>query len=146
MRLLACSSKQPRCAQFFLFFVGIRAAIFLCACGSNELSAIFFVLVHRRANRCRCTPVFLTSFPPLPSPVPRPKLRAYLYRGLLTPYETDHIIDVAKRSLARSGVVNSDTGGSLESEIRTSSGTFLGRKQDSIVAAGRRFPPLTPRH
>ena len=48
--------------------------------------------------------------------------------------ECDHIIAISKTHMARSGVVETKTGGSEVSEIRTSSGVFLNRGQDKIVS------------
>lgn len=62
------------------------------------------------------------------------KPRAWLYRGLLTPEECEHIIEKAQPRMHRSGVVDMKTGGSTFDDIRTSTGTFLSRKQDSIIA------------
>eukprot|EP00854_Cymbomonas_tetramitiformis_P003046 gene3046-3871_t len=62
------------------------------------------------------------------------KPRAWLYRGLLTPEECDHIIDKAQPRMHRSGVVDMKTGGSTFDDIRTSTGTFLSRKQDAVIA------------
>ena len=43
-----------------------------------------------------------------------------LFHNFLSEAEADHIIKLATPRLARSGVVNTDTGGSEVSEIRTS--------------------------
>lgn len=59
--------------------------------------------------------------------------RIFLFHGFLTPAEADHIRSTAQPRLERSGVVDTDTGGSLVSEIRTSSGTFLDRGEDQVV-------------
>ena len=62
-----------------------------------------------------------------------PITRAYVYRSLLSAEECDHIIEMSEKRLTRSGVVDTKSGHSAVSEIRTSSGTFLGRHQDSVV-------------
>ena len=49
--------------------------------------------------------------------------------------ECDHIISMSKSRMERSGVVETETGGSEISEIRTSSGVFLDRGEDDVVKA-----------
>jgi len=61
------------------------------------------------------------------------KPRAWLYHNFLTAEEADHIISLAKPTMARSTVVDSDTGSSVLDPIRTSQGTFLSRYQDAVV-------------
>ena len=56
--------------------------------------------------------------------------------NFLTEEECDHIVSLAEPRLQRSGVVNTDTGGSEVSEIRTSQGVFLERNEDPIIAGG----------
>jgi hypothetical protein len=51
--------------------------------------------------------------------------------------ECDHIISMADPLLQRSGVVNTESGGSDISDIRTSSGVFLERGQDDVVKGGQ---------
>ncbi len=48
--------------------------------------------------------------------------------------ECDHIISLAEPGIQRSGVVSGHEGGSVISDYRTSSGTFLARGQDAIIA------------
>lgn len=55
--------------------------------------------------------------------------RAFLYKKFLTDEECDHIIDLAKDKLTKSMVADNDSGKSIESEIRTSSGMFLSKAQ-----------------
>lgn len=59
--------------------------------------------------------------------------RAFLLHNFLSEEECDHLIELGKPSLVKSTVVDSDTGGSVDSEVRTSSGTFLRHGQDDIV-------------
>ncbi|CAI0455771.1 unnamed protein product [Linum tenue] len=61
--------------------------------------------------------------------------RAFLYKGFLSDAECDHLIELAKDSLEKSMVADNDSGKSIESEVRTSSGTFLSKYQDEVVAA-----------
>lgn len=60
--------------------------------------------------------------------------RALLYKGFLTHEECDHLIKLAKDKLEKSMVVDDETGEDIETEIRTSSGMFLRKAQDDIVA------------
>ncbi|KAI4375296.1 hypothetical protein MLD38_013180 [Melastoma candidum] len=62
------------------------------------------------------------------------KPRAFLYRGFLSNVECDHLITLAKDKLEKSMVADNDSGKSIESEVRTSSGMFLQKAQDEIVA------------
>ncbi|KAL7140901.1 hypothetical protein ABFS83_08G018400 [Erythranthe nasuta] len=60
--------------------------------------------------------------------------RAFLHKGFLTDKECDHLIVLAKDKLEKSMVADNDSGKSVESEVRTSSGMFLKKAQDEIVA------------
>ncbi|XP_044480222.1 probable prolyl 4-hydroxylase 7 [Mangifera indica] len=60
--------------------------------------------------------------------------RAFIYKGFLTPEECDHLIDLAKDKLEKSMVADNESGKSIESEVRTSSGMFLNKRQDEVVA------------
>ncbi|KAJ4871791.1 2-oxoglutarate (2OG) and Fe(II)-dependent oxygenase superfamily protein [Raphanus sativus] len=59
--------------------------------------------------------------------------RAFLYHNFLTNEECEHLISLAKPSMKRSKVVDVKSGGSKDSRVRTSSGTFLKRGQDELV-------------
>lgn len=61
--------------------------------------------------------------------------RAFLYKGFLTYEECDHLITLAKDKLEKSMVADNESGKSIESEVRTSSGMFLSKAQDEVVAA-----------
>eukprot|EP00271_Cylindrocystis_brebissonii_P020405 TRINITY_DN6737_c0_g3_i1.p1 TRINITY_DN6737_c0_g3~~TRINITY_DN6737_c0_g3_i1.p1 ORF type:complete len:351 (+),score=43.01 TRINITY_DN6737_c0_g3_i1:841-1893(+) len=61
--------------------------------------------------------------------------RAFLYHNFLTPSECEHLIRLARPEMTKSTVVDSATGGSVPSEVRTSSGMFLRRGHDHVVAA-----------
>ncbi|XP_022134044.1 probable prolyl 4-hydroxylase 7 [Momordica charantia] len=61
--------------------------------------------------------------------------RAFLYKGFLSDKECDHLIDLAKDKLEKSMVADNNSGKSVSSEVRTSSGMFLHKAQDEIVAA-----------
>ncbi|CAI5504076.1 unnamed protein product [Closterium sp. Naga37s-1] len=59
--------------------------------------------------------------------------RAFLYSGFLSHDECDHLITLARDKVTRSSVADNESGKSVLSEIRTSSGTFLNKYQDDIV-------------
>ncbi|VFQ73566.1 unnamed protein product [Cuscuta campestris] len=61
--------------------------------------------------------------------------RAFLYKGFLSYEECDHLIALAKDKLEKSMVADNESGKSVESEVRTSSGMFLSKAQDEVVAA-----------
>uniref|UniRef100_A0A061R6Q9 procollagen-proline 4-dioxygenase n=2 Tax=Tetraselmis sp. GSL018 TaxID=582737 RepID=A0A061R6Q9_9CHLO len=61
--------------------------------------------------------------------------RIFYHPHFLSPEEADHIKALAEPELSRSGVVDTATGQSKVDDIRTSSGTFLKRKETDIVAA-----------
>jgi prolyl 4-hydroxylase len=63
------------------------------------------------------------------------KPRAFLLKGFLSPEECKHLITKAKPSMSKSSVADNKTGKSFSSDIRTSTGTFLSKKADSVVAA-----------
>ncbi|KAM1614366.1 hypothetical protein EV2_024279 [Malus domestica] len=60
--------------------------------------------------------------------------RAFLHKGFLSEEECDHLIEIAKDKLEKSMVADNESGQSMESEVRTSSGMFLLKAQDEIVA------------
>lgn len=60
--------------------------------------------------------------------------RAYVYEGFLTEEECDHMLEVSRGRMTKSGVVDIATGGSTTSDIRTSTGTFISRKRDDVIA------------
>ncbi|KAL5122541.1 putative prolyl 4-hydroxylase 10 [Glycine soja] len=59
--------------------------------------------------------------------------RIFLYHNFLTKEECEHLINIAKPNMRKSTVIESETGMSIESRVRTSSGTFLARGRDKIV-------------
>nr|XP_043633900.1 probable prolyl 4-hydroxylase 3 [Erigeron canadensis] len=59
--------------------------------------------------------------------------RAFLYHNFLSKGECDYLINLAKPHMAKSTVVDSKTGQSKDSRVRTSSGTFLRRGRDKII-------------
>ena len=62
------------------------------------------------------------------------KPHAEVYRGFLTEEECEHLIEAqAKRAAEEYRCVDVDAGGSVGSEVRTSSGMFLMRGEDEVV-------------
>ncbi|KAG7579519.1 Oxoglutarate/iron-dependent dioxygenase [Arabidopsis thaliana x Arabidopsis arenosa] len=59
--------------------------------------------------------------------------RAVVYHNFLSNEECEHLISLAKPSMVKSTVVDEKTGGSKDSRVRTSSGTFLRRGHDEVV-------------
>ncbi|KAM1047594.1 hypothetical protein ACFX13_027506 [Malus domestica] len=59
--------------------------------------------------------------------------RAFVYHNFLTKEECEYLIDLAKPTMHKSSVVDSETGKSRDSRVRTSSGTFLARGRDKII-------------
>lgn len=59
--------------------------------------------------------------------------RAFLYHKFLSKEECEYLINLAKPHMVKSTVVDSKTGESKDSRVRTSSGTFLRRGRDKIV-------------
>mmetsp|Transcript_8193 Transcript_8193/g.27220 ORF Transcript_8193/g.27220 Transcript_8193/m.27220 type:complete len:265 (-) Transcript_8193:2804-3598(-) len=61
--------------------------------------------------------------------------RAFLYHGFMTKEECLHLIHLAAPHMQKSTVADNQSGKSYQSQIRTSSGMFLRRGQDSVVKA-----------
>ncbi|OMO83434.1 Oxoglutarate/iron-dependent dioxygenase [Corchorus olitorius] len=59
--------------------------------------------------------------------------RAFIYHNFLSKEECEYLIELAKPRMEKSTVVDSDTGKSRDSRVRTSSGTFLPRGRDKII-------------
>ncbi|XP_051149962.1 probable prolyl 4-hydroxylase 3 [Andrographis paniculata] len=59
--------------------------------------------------------------------------RAFRYHNFLSKKECEHLINLAKPHMEKSKVVDSETGESVDSKVRTSSGMFLARGQDEII-------------
>ncbi|KAJ4968281.1 hypothetical protein NE237_014982 [Protea cynaroides] len=62
------------------------------------------------------------------------KPRAFVYEGFLADEECDHLISLAKSELKRSAVADNLSGKSKLSEVRTSSGMFIGKGKDPIIS------------
>ncbi|XP_047325295.1 probable prolyl 4-hydroxylase 3 [Impatiens glandulifera] len=59
--------------------------------------------------------------------------RAFIYHNFLSKEECEYLIDLAKPHMRKSTVVDSKTGKSKDSRVRTSSGTFLKRGKDKTI-------------
>ncbi|KAK2446553.1 putative prolyl 4-hydroxylase [Trifolium repens] len=59
--------------------------------------------------------------------------RAIVYHNFLSKEECEYMINLAKPFMAKSSVVDSKTGKSTESRVRTSSGMFLKRGKDKTI-------------
>ncbi|XP_065856763.1 probable prolyl 4-hydroxylase 10 [Euphorbia lathyris] len=59
--------------------------------------------------------------------------RAFVYHNFLTEDECNYLIELAKPHMHKSTVVDTDTGKSKDSRVRTSSGTFLPRGRDKKI-------------
>ncbi|MED6108548.1 putative prolyl 4-hydroxylase 3 [Stylosanthes scabra] len=72
------------------------------------------------------------------------KPRVFLYHNFLSKEECEHLINIAKPHMEKSQVADSNTGKSIDSSDRTSSGTFLSRGLDKIVQSiEKRIADLT---
>ncbi|KAK6125903.1 hypothetical protein DH2020_040352 [Rehmannia glutinosa] len=59
--------------------------------------------------------------------------RAFVFHNFLTKEECEYLISIAEPHMEKSTVVDSETGKSTDSRVRTSSGTFLARGRDKII-------------
>ncbi|XP_077231250.1 putative prolyl 4-hydroxylase 3 [Tasmannia lanceolata] len=59
--------------------------------------------------------------------------RAFIYHNFLSKDECEYLIELAKPHMEKSTVVDSATGRSKDSRVRTSSGMFLKRGRDKII-------------
>ncbi|XP_020576604.1 probable prolyl 4-hydroxylase 3 [Phalaenopsis equestris] len=59
--------------------------------------------------------------------------RAFIYHNFLSNEECNYLIELAKPNMEKSTVVDSATGHSKDSRVRTSSGTFLKRGRDKMI-------------
>uniref|UniRef100_A0A0E0LI55 procollagen-proline 4-dioxygenase n=1 Tax=Oryza punctata TaxID=4537 RepID=A0A0E0LI55_ORYPU len=62
------------------------------------------------------------------------KPRIFVYKGFLSDDECDHLVKLGKRKMQRSMVADNKSGKSVMSEVRTSSGMFLDKRQDPVVS------------
>ncbi|KAL5780767.1 hypothetical protein ACOSQ2_011504 [Xanthoceras sorbifolium] len=59
--------------------------------------------------------------------------RAFVYHNFLSKEECEYLINLATPHMTKSTVVDSKTGQSVDSRVRTSSGMFLRRGQDKMI-------------
>lgn len=62
------------------------------------------------------------------------KPRAFLYHNFLSDEECEHLKALGAPHLAKSTVVDNESGQSVDSDVRTSSGMFLNKHHDEVVA------------
>ncbi|XP_057982948.1 probable prolyl 4-hydroxylase 7 [Malania oleifera] len=130
-----CSRRFPMDSRDFLSF----ALCFLLLFPSVSLSSLQFP-GWLRENQTRRSVLqlnrggFSAGFDPTRVTQLSWSPRAFIYRGFLSEKECDHLVELAKGKLEKSMVADNDSGKSIESEVRTSSGMFLNKAQDEIVA------------
>jgi len=59
--------------------------------------------------------------------------RAFLYKRFMTDEECDYLVDHCKTHMTKSGVVDAETGGTAKSDIRTSTGSFVGLGSNDLM-------------
>jgi prolyl 4-hydroxylase len=57
------------------------------------------------------------------------------FKHFLSDDEADHLINLAKPQMTKSTVVDNETGKSVDSQVRTSTGTFFQRGHDEVISA-----------
>jgi hypothetical protein len=92
-------------------------------CSRTEYANLDIISVHARPDLRAWTSVQVLDW----------DARIFLFHNFLSPEECDHIISLSEKRMTRSGVVETNTGGSAVSEIRTSYGVFLDRGQDETL-------------
>ncbi|BFG20108.1 hypothetical protein CerSpe_063820 [Prunus speciosa] len=105
---------------FLRQILGLRGSIYPpCPCVDPSL-------LRRGASSATFDPTRVTQLSWRP--------RAFLYKGFLSEEECDHLIEIAKDKLEKSMVTDNESGKSIDNEVRTSSGIFLQKAQDEVVA------------
>lgn len=61
------------------------------------------------------------------------KPRIFVLRNFLSEEECDHLVNKARPLMTKSTVVDNDTGKSIDSTVRTSTGTFFSRDEDEVI-------------
>jgi len=59
--------------------------------------------------------------------------RSFLYKRFMTDEECDYLVNHSKNRMSKSGVVDATTGGTAKSDIRTSTGSFIGIGVDDLM-------------
>ncbi|PIA56703.1 hypothetical protein AQUCO_00700811v1 [Aquilegia coerulea] len=88
-----------------------------------DLSSFFHKTVDNAAHEKREQWTEILSWEP----------RAFIYHNFLSKEECNYLINLAKPHMEKSTVVDSATGKSKDSRVRTSSGTFLQRGRDKTI-------------
>nr|2JIJ_A Chain A, PROLYL-4 HYDROXYLASE [Chlamydomonas reinhardtii]2JIJ_B Chain B, PROLYL-4 HYDROXYLASE [Chlamydomonas reinhardtii]2JIJ_C Chain C, PROLYL-4 HYDROXYLASE [Chlamydomonas reinhardtii] len=60
--------------------------------------------------------------------------RAFLLKNFLSDEECDYIVEKARPKMVKSSVVDNESGKSVDSEIRTSTGTWFAKGEDSVIS------------
>ncbi|KAK3126624.1 hypothetical protein QOZ80_7AG0559490 [Eleusine coracana subsp. coracana] len=60
--------------------------------------------------------------------------RIFVYEGFLSDAECDHLVRLGKKKVQRSMVADNESGKSVMSAVRTSSGMFLDKRQDAVIS------------
>ncbi|XP_019419538.1 PREDICTED: probable prolyl 4-hydroxylase 6 [Lupinus angustifolius] len=103
---------------FILLFVLYVSSIRLPVLGDDEN------IIHVPSIRFDPTKVTQLSWHP----------RAFLYKGFLSEKECDHLINMARDKLELTMVADNESGEAILSKERTSSGMFLSKAQDKVIA------------
>ncbi|XP_011008367.1 PREDICTED: probable prolyl 4-hydroxylase 7 [Populus euphratica] len=98
-----------------------------------SLTLLVFPLLSNASVETSKTGAFTKAFDPTRAAQLSWQPRAFVYKGFLSDEECDHLIDLAKGKLVKSMVANDETGESMESQERTSSGMFIFKTEDEIV-------------
>ncbi|KAG8098631.1 hypothetical protein GUJ93_ZPchr0013g34198 [Zizania palustris] len=103
-----------------------------------SVTAVVPVLFSRDKNGGPADDVVVVAAPPLNASsvtVISWKPRIFLFKGFLSYDECDHLVKLGKEKLKRSMVADNESGKSVMSEARTSSGMFLDTQRDPVVSA-----------
>lgn len=132
----AIAGSAPRLGSMSARRLGPRDASQDTRLSAGDVNATLRTPSEAKSFYGRAEPMrTLPGFPKTPPMVLSSKTpKAYFVRNFLSNEECDHLIKLAKRGLAPSTVVGSE-GSSVSSQIRTSAGMFLRKKQDNIVSA-----------
>eukprot|EP00884_Botryococcus_braunii_P010480 jgi/Botrbrau1/19433/Bobra.0338s0056.1 len=61
------------------------------------------------------------------------KPRAFVFKNFLSSDECDYLVGKARPMMVKSTVVDNETGKSVDSKVRTSTGTFFARQEDAVI-------------
>ncbi|KAL6880054.1 hypothetical protein ACP4OV_011619 [Aristida adscensionis] len=109
--------------------MSLRGALFFLAVAAAAAAAALVLLPSACAGIAPAPP-FNSSRANAVSWQPR----VFVYNGFLSDAECDHLVKLGKKKVERSMVADNASGRSVMSEVRTSSGMFLHKRQDPVVA------------